>query len=62
MIMISSELCLNEYQWISKLLARNTVTLPACVVKTIREEFPSPDGNYEGFKECVCESDISDSD
>jgi hypothetical protein len=21
------------------------VTLPACVVKTIREEFPSPDGN-----------------
>ena len=26
------------------------VTLPACVVKTIREEFPSPDGNYEGFK------------
>jgi ribosomal protein L14 len=38
------------------------VTLPACVVKTIREEFPSPDGNYEGFKECACESDISDSD
>jgi hypothetical protein len=26
---------------------------------TIREEFPSPDGNYEGFKECACESDIS---
>jgi hypothetical protein len=25
------------------------VTLPACVVKTIREEFPPPDGNYEGF-------------
>jgi hypothetical protein len=23
---------------------------------------PSPDGNYEGFKECACESDISDSD
>ena len=38
------------------------VTLPACVVKTIREEFPSPDGNNEGFKECSCESDISDSD
>jgi hypothetical protein len=38
------------------------VTLPACVVKTIREEFPSPDGNYEGFKECACESDISDYD
>jgi hypothetical protein len=38
------------------------VTLPACVVKTIREEFPSPDGNYEGFKECACESDIADSD
>ena len=38
------------------------VTLPACIVKTIREEFPSPDGNYEGFKECACESDISDSD
>ena len=38
------------------------VTLPACVVKTIREEFLSPDGNYEGFKECACESDISDSD
>jgi hypothetical protein len=32
------------------------------VVKTIREEFPSPIGNYEGFKECACESDISDSD
>jgi hypothetical protein len=43
-------------------LARNTVTLPACVVKTIREEFLSPDGNYEGFKECACESDISDSE
>jgi hypothetical protein len=27
-----------------------------------KEEFPSPDGNYEGFKECACESDISDSD
>jgi hypothetical protein len=38
------------------------VTLPACVVKTIREEFPSPIGNYAGFKECACESDISDSD
>ena len=25
------------------------VTLPACVVKTIREEFPSPDGNYGRF-------------
>jgi hypothetical protein len=34
------------------------VTIPACVVKTIREEFPSPDGNYKGFKECACESDI----
>jgi hypothetical protein len=43
-------------------LARHTVTLPACVVKTIREEFSSPDGNYEGFTECACESDISDSD
>ena len=29
---------------------------------TIREEFPSPDGNNEGFKECACECDISDSD
>ena len=38
------------------------VTLPVCVVKTIMEEFPSPDGNYECFKECACESDISDSD
>jgi hypothetical protein len=43
-------------------LARNTVTIPACVVKTIRKEFPSPDGNYEDFKECACGSDISDSD
>jgi hypothetical protein len=29
------------------------VTLPACVVKIIREEFPSPDGNYEGFRVCM---------
>jgi hypothetical protein len=43
-------------------LARNTVTIPACVVNTIRKEFPSPDGNYEDFKECACGSDISDSD
>jgi hypothetical protein len=28
----------------------------------IREEFLSPDGNYEGFKECACESDITDFD
>jgi hypothetical protein len=38
------------------------VILPVCVVKSIRDEFPSPDGNYECFKECACESDISDSD
>jgi hypothetical protein len=30
--------------------------------RSIRDEFPSPDGNYECFKECACESDISDSD
>jgi hypothetical protein len=35
------------------------LTLPACVVKTIREEFPSPDGNYEGFKECAVETNCS---
>jgi hypothetical protein len=29
------------------------VTLPACFVKTIREEFPSPDGNYKGFRVCM---------
>jgi hypothetical protein len=51
--------------WVGKgqpLGKKYRVTLPTCVVKTIMEEFPSPDGNYEGFKECPCESDISDSD
>ena len=25
--------------------------IPACVIKRIREDFPSPDGFYTGFKE-----------
>ena len=35
--------------------------IPSCVVKRIREEFPSVDGNYTGFKdgEEVTEVDFS---
>ena len=33
------------------------VILPSCVVRTIRNEFPSADGVYEGFKECDTDSD-----
>jgi hypothetical protein len=39
--------------WVRKgqpLVKKYRVTLPVCVLKTIREEFPSSDGNYEGFK------------
>ena len=31
----------------------NRVVIPACVVKRIREEFPSQDGHYTGYKEFI---------
>ncbi|XP_071941818.1 uncharacterized protein [Antedon mediterranea] len=39
-------------QWIlqgEKLGYKNRMVLPACLVKKIREKFPSPDGTYKGF-------------
>ncbi|KAM7290704.1 P2X purinoceptor 7-like isoform X2 [Ixodes scapularis] len=37
--------------WVHKRLGRgNRVVLPSCVVCRIRQEFPSTDGTYRGFK------------
>ncbi|KAM7281035.1 P2X purinoceptor 7-like isoform X1 [Ixodes scapularis] len=37
--------------WVHKRLGRgNRVVLPSCVVCQIRQEFPSTDGTYRGFK------------
>ena len=42
----------KEYTyWIHKKLGRKIrIPIPSCVVKQIRESFPSEGGNYKGFE------------
>lgn len=37
--------------WQHRYLGRNENVVPSCVVWAVRNKFPDPDGNYQGFKE-----------